>query len=140
LYCRGALQNGVPYNKIRNVYGIAKAYRTYVGNKNFEKPSPIFETIREVGKEYGATTGRPRQIDWFNLDDIKKAININGVTHLIINKLDVLESVKEFNLITNGGIGSFSSKDLFKDYIIHSIKKDCLSIKEIIFSETPYDI
>jgi adenylosuccinate synthase len=136
----GALQNGVPYNKIRNVYGIAKAYRTYVGNKNFEKPSPIFETIREVGKEYGATTGRPRQIDWFNLDDIKKAININGVTHLIINKLDVLESVKEFNLITSGGIGSFPNKDLFKDYITYSIKKDCLSIKEIIFSETPYDI
>ena len=46
-----------------------------------------------MGNEYGATTGRPRQIGWLNLDDIIKSIKINGVNKLIINKVDVLEEV-----------------------------------------------
>ena len=81
---------------------MAKAYRTYVGNKNFEEPSRTFDLIREIGKEYGATTGRPRQVGWFDIDDIKKSIKINGVTNLVVNKIDVLEQAKVFKLKDNG--------------------------------------
>ncbi len=137
----GAILNGVPPQKIRNIYGVAKAYRTYVGNKEFEKPSEIFDKIREVGNEYGATTGRKRQIDWINFDDIIKASNINGVTHLIINKLDVLEKVncfkfyhKDYNLATTG------NSDLFETYFRIVMKENCPSVEEIIFSKTPHEI
>jgi adenylosuccinate synthase len=136
----GALQNGVPYSKVRKVYGVAKAYRTYVGNKKFEKPSEIFETIREIGKEYGATTGRPRQIDWFDLDSIKIAINVNGVTHIVINKLDVLESINTYHFIENNSLHLMATKEEFKNYIENNLKISCPSIKEVLFSETPYDI
>jgi adenylosuccinate synthase len=93
-----AVLNGVPPQSIRRVYGVCKAYNTYVGAKSFEKDEKVFEQIREVGNEYGATTGRKRQIAWNNLDDIIKATRINGVTHLVVNKIDVLEKVGKMKL------------------------------------------
>jgi adenylosuccinate synthase len=136
----GALQNGVPHQRVRDVYGIVKAYRTYVGNKKFEEPSKIFELIREVGGEFGATTGRPRQIGWLDIDDIKKGININGVNKLIINKIDVLEKVKTFNIKENGNLLTFKDKRLFKGVIVQQLLKDCPTLTEVIFSESPYEI
>lgn len=135
----GALLNGVPPQKVRNVYGIAKAYRTYVGNKPFETPNDSFDKIRELGSEYGATTGRKRQIDWFDLDDIVKAANINGVTDLIINKIDVLQSV-ELRLYHNKKPIQFDNVVQFKDYIIENIKSKCDLVKNIVFSDSPYSI
>jgi len=136
----GALQNGVPSQKVRKVYGVAKAYRTYVGNKKFEDTSRTFNIIREVGKEYGATTGRPRQIGWFDIDDVKKAININGVTNLVVNKIDVLEQTKSFKMIDNGNLLTFNDKRLFKGFIIQELLKCCPTLKEVAFSESPYEI
>jgi adenylosuccinate synthase len=133
----GALQNGVPVQKVRKVYGISKAYRTYVGNKKFEQPSRTFDLIRQVGNEFGATTGRPRQIGWFNIDDIKKAININGVTNLIVNKIDVLNEVKKFNLIENNNLLSFNGQGLFKGFITQELLKECPTLREITFSDSP---
>jgi len=138
----GAVLNGVPPQKIRKVYGVAKAYRTYVGNKEFEKPDEIFDKIREIGNEYGATTGRKRQIDWLNMSDMVKAININGVTDLIINKLDVLESIGKFNYYDecDGNLNLMYISDFFQIYIKKVIKENCPSVQEIIFSRTPYEI
>lgn len=136
----GALQNGVPHQSVRNVYGVIKAYRTYVGNKKFENPSSDFDLIRQVGNEYGATTGRPRQIDWINLDDIKKAININGVNKLVVNKIDVLEQVSNFKIKENENILTFNDKRLFKSFIIESLLNECGTLREVIFSESPYKI
>jgi len=136
----GALQNGVPHQTVRDVYGVIKAYRTYVGNKNFEEPSRTFDLIRQIGKEYGATTGRPRQIGWLNLDDIRKSIKINGVNKLIINKVDVLEEVKTFSLIEDGYLNTFNEKGKFKGFIIESLLKDCPTLREVTFSESPYEI
>jgi len=136
----GALQNGVPYQTVRDVYGIAKAYRTYVGNKKFEEPSRTFDLIRQVGNEFGATTGRPRQIGWLDLDDLKKGIKINGVNKLIINKIDVLEKVKTFKLKENGNLLTFNDKRLFKGFIIQYLVKECSTLKEVTFSESPYEI
>jgi adenylosuccinate synthase len=131
-----AVLNGVPPQKIRKVYGVCKAYNTYVGAKEFEKPSKIFDKIREVGNEYGSTTGRPRQIGWTNLDDVIKAANINGVTHMVVNKVDVLEKVGAFKVIHKGKEVNFVDKDFFKVFFDSAIKRYCPLIREVIFSES----
>jgi adenylosuccinate synthase len=137
----GAILNGVPPQKIRKVYGVCKAYRTYVGNKEFEKPSEIFDKIREIGNEYGATTRRKRQIDWINFDDIIKACNINGVTHLIVNKLDVLEEVNNFSFYyKDNNVTSNGTSEIFQMYFKLTIKVKCPDIEEITFSKTPHSI
>jgi adenylosuccinate synthase len=131
-----AVLNGVPPQKIRKVYGVCKAYNTYVGAKEFEVPSKIFEQIREVGNEYGSTTGRPRQIGWTNLDDVIKAANINGVTHMVVNKVDVLEKVGTFKVIHKGKEVNFVDKEFFKVFFDSAIKRYCPLIREVIFSES----
>lgn len=131
-----AVLNGVPPQKIRRVYGVCKAYNTYVGAKEFEKDEKVFEKIREIGNEYGSTTGRKRQIAWTNLDDLIKASNINGVTHLVVNKVDVLEKVGTFKLMYKNELLNFVDKQFFKIFLENSIKKSCPSIREIIFSES----
>ena len=131
-----AVLNGVPPQKIRKVYGVCKAYNTYVGAKEFEKPSKIFDKIREVGNEYGSTTGRPRQIGWTNLDDVIKAANINGVTHMVVNKVDVLEKVGTFKVIHKGQEVNFVDKDFFKVFFDSAIRRYCPLIREVIFSES----
>ena len=131
-----AVLNGVPPQKIRKVYGVCKAYNTYVGAKEFEVPSKIFDKIREVGNEYGSTTGRPRQIGWTNLDDVIKAANINGVTHMVVNKVDVLEKVGTFKVIHKGKEVNFVDKEFFKVFFDSAIKRYCPLIREVIFSES----
>jgi len=131
-----AVLNGVPPQKIRKVYGVCKAYNTYVGAKEFEVLSKIFDKIREVGNEYGSTTGRPRQIGWTNLDDVIKAANINGVTHMVVNKVDVLEKVGTFKVIHKGQEVNFVDKDFFKVFFDSAIKRYCPLIREVIFSES----
>jgi len=135
-----ACLNGVSPKYIRNIYGICKAYVTYVGAKEFEGGSDLFQKIREVGNEYGATTGRPRQVNWLDLDNLIVASNINGVTNLIINKIDVLDKVNYYCLIHHGEEMVFSSKIEFVKYIEENLYENCLIIDEIIFSHTPYDI
>jgi len=130
--------NGVPPQKIRDVYGISKAYETYVGAKEFESDYEIFKKIREVGNEYGATTGRPRQVNWLNLNELEMAIKINGVNKLIINKIDVLEDprVNVFGLI--GLTESINPKFLASsEYFTHHIIKRLTPIvKDITFSRS----
>lgn len=112
------LQNGIPYHAIRKVYGVIKPYETYVGGKIFEPvDNEIFELIREIGKEYGATTGRPRQCNYMDVDRLVKAIEINGVTELIVNKMDVLQELSHWRAIEDGKIKKFKSEKEFKDYI-----------------------
>lgn len=136
----GAIMNGVPPQKIRNIYGIAKAYRTYVGSKKFEPNDTIFDKIRNEFGEFGATTGRPRQLNWLDIDSIIKSININGVTHLIFNKLDVLRSINEFNIISQNETIRLDSCEDFTNKIEERIIKSCPSIQSIKFSESPYEV
>jgi len=135
-----AILNGVPPQKIRNVYGVAKAYRTYVGQKSFEGDSDHFENIRVEGQEFGATTGRPRQINWIDMNDLIKAMNINGVTNLIINKIDVLGKVGIFKSIVNGVEYTYETMEEMEESISDEIRMSGLSPKEIIFSKTPLSI
>lgn len=90
---------GVAPNKVGNVLGIFKAYCTRVGSGPFptELLEETGEAMRQEGREFGSTTGRPRRCGWIDLVALKYAIMINGVTHLAIMKADVLsifESIK----------------------------------------------
>ncbi|WP_410221147.1 adenylosuccinate synthase [Pedobacter sp.] len=84
---------GIAPNKVGQVYGIFKAYCTRVGGGPF--PTELFdetgETLRRVGHEFGATTGRARRCGWIDLPALKYAIMLNGVTELIMMKADVLD-------------------------------------------------
>ena len=93
--CAGACTGlGVAPNRIGNVYGITKAYCTRVGAGPF--PTELFDEtgseMRDRGHEYGAVTGRERRCGWIDLVALKYTIMINGVTHLILMKSDVLDT------------------------------------------------
>jgi adenylosuccinate synthase len=83
---------GFPPNKVERVLGIAKAYCTRVGEGPFpsEDKGKDGETIREVGKEFGSVTGRPRRCGWLDLVALRYALDLNGTTGLILTNLDVL--------------------------------------------------
>ncbi len=91
---------GIAPNKIGEVFGIFKAYTTRVGSGPF--PTELFDAdgmrIQEIGHEFGATTGRPRRCGWLDLVALKYAIQINGVTQLIMTKPDVLEGFDEIKV------------------------------------------
>ena len=131
----GALLNGFAPQSVRHVWGIAKAYETYVGLKNFEPNDKIFEKIREVGEEYGATTGRKRQCNWMNIDLIEHAIKINGITHLVISKIDVLNQVGVWKVIQNGKVVSFKKPADMKSYITKLLARLGIPAKNVYFSE-----
>ena len=83
---------GIAPNKVKKVYGIFKAYTTRVGSGPF--PTELFdgdgEKMAKVGNEFGAVTGRPRRCGWLDLVALKYAVEINGVTELMMMKADVL--------------------------------------------------
>jgi len=93
---------GIAPNKIKEVIGIFKAYTTRVGSGPFptELHDDIGKKIAQVGKEFGATTGRPRRCGWLDLVSLKHSIIINGVTKLAIMKGDVLSGIKKIKICT----------------------------------------
>jgi adenylosuccinate synthase len=136
----GVVSNGVPASSIRNVYGVAKAYQTYVGTKKFQPAGEIFNKIREVGMEYGATTGRPRQVDFLDIDKLVIAANVNGVAELIVNKTDILQQVDTWKLYHNNKLVDLQQEDRFTEYVKHHLLKNCHTIDEVIFSYSPNGI
>ena len=93
---------GVPPNKIKDVFGIFKAYTTRVGSGPF--PTELFDEdgkrMAKIGNEFGATTGRPRRCGWLDLVALKYAVKINGVTSLMMMKGDVLSGFKKIKVCT----------------------------------------
>ena len=83
---------GIPPNSLNDVFGIFKAYTTRVGSGPFptELSDKYGEAMGKVGKEFGATTGRPRRCGWLDLVALKYACKVNGVTKLMMMKTDVL--------------------------------------------------
>jgi adenylosuccinate synthase len=124
----GAMLNGVPPKAIRNVWGVAKAYETYVGTKKFQGEDPIFDEICEIGEEYGATTGRKRQINWMNWNLIDTAIKVNGVTHLVVNKMDVLREVDTWKALVDEKIHNFDSESDFLDFVLQNLAETGISV------------
>ena len=93
---------GVGPTRIDEVIGVAKAYTTRVGNGPFptELPPEESSALREAGGEYGATTGRPRRCGWFDAVVVRHSVRVNGITHLYLTKLDVLDASKELKVCT----------------------------------------
>jgi adenylosuccinate synthase len=91
--CVGA---GVPPTAITKVIGVSKAYATRVGSGPF--PTELFdeygEHLRKTGGEYGTTTGRPRRCGWFDAVIARYAVRLNGITDLVITKLDILSGLE----------------------------------------------
>ncbi|GLC46828.1 hypothetical protein PLESTB_001799000 [Pleodorina starrii] len=91
---------GLPPTKYDAVVGVVKAYTTRVGSGPY--PTEIFgdlaEGLREIGREYGTTTGRPRRIGWMDIVALRYSCKINGLTHLNITKLDVLSELDEIKV------------------------------------------
>ncbi|MCL2727301.1 MAG: adenylosuccinate synthase [Bacteroidales bacterium] len=111
--CAGACTGlGVPPSKIGKVYGIFKAYCTRVGSGPFptELHDETGEEIRQLGREFGATTGRPRRTGWLDLVALKYSIMINGVSELIMMKADVLDTFDQIKVAVAYKIGKTEHK------------------------------
>ena len=93
---------GVSPVNIDRIIGVAKAYTTRVGRGPFptEFPQNLLEKIRRKGKEFGATTGRPRRCGWFDAVILRRAITVNHPQELAISKLDVLDGLKTIKICT----------------------------------------
>ncbi|MBC3541544.1 adenylosuccinate synthase [Rufibacter sediminis] len=94
---------GIAPRHIGEVYGIFKAYCTRVGSGPFptELHDEVGEQIRQAGREFGSTTGRPRRCGWIDLPTLKYAIMLNGVTQLNMMKADVLDEFDEISVCTH---------------------------------------
>ncbi len=99
--CAGACTGmGIAPSKIGEVKGIFKAYCTRVGSGPF--PTELFDEdgqkLRDIGREYGSTTGRPRRCGWMDLVALKYSVMLNGVTELIMTKADVLDQFETIKI------------------------------------------
>ena len=93
---------GVPPTYFDQVFGVAKAYTTRVGNGPFptELHDDTARHLAEVGHEFGATTGRPRRCGWLDAVALRHAVRINGVGGICLTKLDVLEGLDTLRICT----------------------------------------
>jgi adenylosuccinate synthase len=97
-----AVGSGIPPRHIDHIIGVAKAYSTQVGTGPMptELQNTMGDQLRQLGGEYGATTGRPRRVGWFDAIVTRYVTEINGCTGLAITKLDVLDSLAEIPICT----------------------------------------
>ena len=104
---------GIGPTAIDAVLGVVKAYTTRVGSGPLptEFPSPMQERVRELGGEFGATTGRPRRCGWFDAVVVRYAARVNGLTGLAVTKLDVLDTLEELRIATGYRAGGETLED-----------------------------
>jgi adenylosuccinate synthase len=88
---------GIGPTEIDGVLGVVKAYTTRVGNGPLPTAAggALEDQLRELGDEFGATTGRPRRCGWFDAEVVRYSVRVNGLTGLAVTKLDVLDSLSE---------------------------------------------
>lgn len=132
----GALLNGLPPQAIQDVWGVAKIYETYVGAKKFQPKGKVFDKIADIGEEYGATTGRRRQVNWMNMQNLARAVRMNGVTHIVFNKTDVLRQVGEWAIYDKGKKRAFKSESAMQEFIVKRLKTFGISRSRVYFSSS----
>ena len=97
-----AIGAGVGPNAVQRVVGVCKAYTSRVGDGPF--PTELFDEvgnqIREVGREYGTTTGRPRRVGWFDSVVVRHSRRVSGITDLALNSIDVLSGLETVKICT----------------------------------------
>jgi len=130
--CAGACTGlGIAPNKIGEVYGIFKAYCTRVGSGPF--PTELFDAtgqkLRDVGHEYGATTGRPRRCGWLDMVALKYAVMLNGVTKLIMTKADVLSDFETIEVCTSYEVDGKVTEMLPFDHANETLKPRNIEVK-----------
>lgn len=130
------IANGIPHTAIRDVWGVAKMYETYVGAKDFQDDDPVFEVIREVGAEFGATTGRPRQISWLSSDLLHKSIKINSANKIVFNKADILDEVGEWCIYHGMDAVTFGNAEKMEQWILQEFEAPEI----IVFSRSKDEI
>ena len=139
---------GFPPNKIRDIYGACKIYDTRVGEDlefdkmvdKYNNDKKILVEIGDLGNEFGATTGKRRNVNWLNMDKLIESVNISGCNNIIISKTDILEKIDIFRLIYKDKINSFNSMDEMKNGISKILNKECVLLKNIVFSDNPINI
>ncbi|WP_332033355.1 adenylosuccinate synthase [Kaistella sp.] len=141
--CSGA---GVPPTSLQNLIGVAKAYTTRVGEGPFptELDNELGENIRQIGFEFGATTGRPRRTGWLDLVSLKHATMINGINNLVITKLDVLSGIPTLKIATkykteDGKIIDYFTSSTTKLYKYEPIYEELEGWTEDITKVRSYD-
>ena len=135
---------GFPPQFIRNIYGACKIYDTRSG-LDTDFPESLIEDellsqIIDKGEEYGATTGRKRKVNWLNLDKLIKAINISGTTHLVISKLDILQSLNLYKYFYENNLIELDSLEFMKKNILDILNEKCGLLKNIEFSDNKISI
>ena len=131
----GALLNAIPPNWARNVWGVGKIYETYVGAKKFEPEQPVFSRMRDLGEEYGATTGRPRQCNWLDVTRLIRAIKVNGVTHVVLNKMDILRQLDAWKILLGGEVINLGNEDQAKLVIARALELGVPHDIKVFFSD-----
>jgi len=115
---------GIAPNKVKKVYGIFKAYTTRVGSGPF--PTELFDgdgaKMAKIGNEFGAVTGRPRRCGWLDLVALKYAVEINGVTELMMMKADVLSGFETLMVCT-----AYNYKGTRIDHFPYNIEPELVS-------------
>jgi len=94
--------SGIGPSEIHEVLGVVKAYTTRVGDGPFptELNDNIGKSMRNIGQEYGATTGRPRRCGWFDSVLVRHSVRVNGISKLALTKLDVLQGLDKLKVCT----------------------------------------
>lgn len=117
------LGSGLNHSQLKDVIGIAKAYITRVGEGPFptEETGEVGNTLREKGGEYGATTGRPRRCGWYDVELIRQAKRVCGLTELVLVKLDVLSGFDTIKVAT-GYEYQGRKIDMFPSFMLNKIK------------------
>jgi adenylosuccinate synthase len=134
----GAINTGIPLHSIRDIYGVAKAYDTYVGTYDFQPKDHEFtlNILGEIGKEFGSTTGRKRQCNFLNLNKLITALTMNSCNKCIINKIDIIEDTGIYKLYYDDKLRLFDNMEDFKLFIIEKLPHNI----EVIFSGDPHRI
>jgi adenylosuccinate synthase len=98
---------GIGPRSIHAALGVVKAYTTRVGAGPLptEFDDVMGERVRTLGNEFGATTGRPRRCGWFDAIVVRYAVRVNGLSHLAVTKLDVLDTLDRIGLCTGYEVG-----------------------------------
>ena len=104
---------GVPSSYFESIIGIFKAYVTRVGNGPFptELKDEVGAKIQDLGKEFGATTGRPRRCGWFDAVAAKYSIKLNGINEIVLTKLDILDNFESIKVCTQYKLDDSISND-----------------------------